>query len=79
MGDKYMTLKKRPPCDVCWHCDQVETPAYANAEIRNHAVVDPGILGWAYVCRRHFKEQRCEIGRYHGRLIILQRQRKRRR
>jgi hypothetical protein len=62
VGDKYTTVKKRPPCDICAE-EGVTTPAYADAKIRSGP--------WAWVCRRHFREYNCAIGMGRGQEIVV--------
>lgn len=62
MGDKYTTVTKRPPCDLCAR-EGRQTPAYADAKLREGP--------WAWVCRKHFREHGCSLGQGLGQQIVV--------
>jgi hypothetical protein len=49
-----------PNCDIC---NDVPTPAYADAMI-------PLFATWGYVCENHYKQFGCKVGLGYGQLLV---------
>ena len=58
-------MSRIPNCDLCFHLDKSEVPAYADASLPLHRGT------WAYVCRKHFEQSGCSLGTGRGQELVL--------